>query len=205
MLASGCINGFALGIISTALIIYIIDEVVKDPVFLGMLMSVAASAAVPALLLSGFLSDKLRRRKSLVVAGYVAGFTALYLVPLVREYTHLLLLTSLATAIFALSEPAMRALQADLVTSQVRGTIFGTQQFTFNVGVVAGAVIGGYLSQIYGGVKIVLASTVLSGYAVPLWIAASLVAATTVAFALYVKEAASEEASDTLSYLDSVI
>ncbi len=198
---SGCVNGFALGIISTALIVYVIDEVVRDPVLLGMLMSIAASAAVPAVLLSGFVSDKLRRRKPLVVIGYVAGFTALYLIPLIRTYTHLLILTSLTTAIFALSEPAMRALQADLITRQVRGTIFGAQQFAFNMGIVIGALVGGYLSRIYGGVSIEFAGTVLSGYVVPLWIAASLVATTTITFILYVKEVSPEKAVDIMELL----
>jgi MFS family permease len=52
MYLNGVINGFSMGIIETALIVYVIEFVVKDPIYVGLYYIVSSAAALPATLLS---------------------------------------------------------------------------------------------------------------------------------------------------------
>lgn len=185
---NGAINGLALGIMMTSAVVYLIEEVVKDPAYLGTFFAVFPAAALPAIALSGVLSDRLRRRKPVALAGYLVGRAPFFLIPLTRDFPTLLLLMALMSLVFGLSMPAMRALQADLAPRELRGTIFGAQQLLFNGGVLAGALLGGWLAQTAAQTRVAIAGASLTGYITPFWTAGALGATTTAIFALYVEE-----------------
>jgi len=185
---SGLVNGIAMGILNTAAITYIIEVIVKDPLYLGIFFSTFFLAALPSTLLAGYLSDRIRRRKPLVLAGYTLGNAVFLLIPFIKSYTVLLVGGAFLSLIFGLSTPTMRALQADLTPRGVRGSVFGLQQLVFNAVTLIGALAGGYLVKEYAESTMTLLGHELTGYVVPFWIAGVLGLLTTAFFALYVEE-----------------
>lgn len=189
---NGLINGLAIGILQTAAIVYII-EIAKDPLFIGLFFSAFSFVALPATLLGGYLSDKARRRKPFVAAGYFIGRASFFLMPLARDYISLTVVGLLVSLIFGFSSPIMRALQADLAPENVRGSVFGLQQLFFNTGVFAGSIAGGYLTRICAAISFDVMGYALTGYTIPFWLAGALGIVTAVLFTAYVEERSPHE------------
>ncbi|MCD6154595.1 MAG: MFS transporter [Candidatus Verstraetearchaeota archaeon] len=185
---NGLINGFAMGIIQTAAIVYMIERVAKDPIFIALFSSISSLAALPAALIAGYLSDRWARRKPFILIGYIFGRTAFFLIPLTTSYIPLLILGVMISLVFGFSSPIMRALQADLSPEGVRGSIFGLQQFFFNSGILLGALIGGYLTRICAVENIFIFGLTFTGYIIPFWTAGILGLLTATLFTLYVEE-----------------
>jgi len=188
MYLNGIINGFSLGIIETALIVYVIQFIVKDPAYIGLYYIVSSAAALPATLLSGYIADRIRRRKPIIVLGYVVGRGTFFIMPLIRDPALFLMLAIPSSMTFGISVPAMMALQADIAPREVRGSIFGIQELFMNSGVLAGSILGGWLTQILTIQIYRVAACQIQGIALPFWITGALGALTTILFALYVKE-----------------
>jgi len=185
---NGVVNGFAMGILNTVLVVYIIELIVKDPAYLGAYYMVFAAAALPATALAGYITDRLKRRKPVAVFGFITGRGIFFLIPLVRDPATLLVLSIPASMVFGVATPVMRALQADLTPREVRGTVFGLQQFLMNSGVFIGSILGGWLTNILMNQSYRLLDYTVSGIALPFWIAGILGILTTILFMLYVKE-----------------
>jgi predicted MFS family arabinose efflux permease len=188
MYLNGIINGFSLGIIETALIVYVIQFIVKDPAYIGLYYIVSSAAALPATLLSGYIADRIRRRKPIIVLGYVVGRGTFFIMPLIRDPALFLMLAIPSSMTFGISVPAMMALQADIAPREVRGSIFGIQELFMNSGVLAGSILGGWLTQILTIQIYRVAAYHIQGIVLPFWITGALGALTTILFALYVKE-----------------
>ena len=187
---NGAINGFSMGIIQTAFIIFVINEVSKDPSTIGLLFSVSGIVSILSSITAGHISDKLRERKTSILLSYLVSRPLLFFAPFVKDVGTLLLLFSLWSLAFGISMPLMRALQADLISSEIRGTVFGFQQTFFNSGMVVGALSGGYLCGILTRKRFSFLGLTFSGLAIPFFIAAGLGVFTTVLFGLYVSEKA---------------
>ncbi len=185
---NGAINGVAVGIVETATIVYIIEKVAKDPLYIGVFSTLMALGSLPTMLIAGYISDKMKTRKPIILLGYIIGRSSFFLIPLIRDCMLLLLVGLMISLIFGLSTPIMRALQADLISSTIRGTVFGIQQLFFNIGIFAGALVGGWLSETFAPVEIILFGSKLSGYIVPFWISGGLAMIGTIVFAVYVEE-----------------
>ena len=185
---NGVVNGFGMGIVETAFVIFVINEVSKDPSTLGLLYSVGGIVSILSSIFAGHLSDKIRERKKSIFLSYLISRPLLFLTPFVKDVASLIILFSLFNLAFGVSMPLMRALQADLVPSKIRGTIFGLQQTFFNSGVVAGALIGGYLCEALATKSISIFGFVIKGIAAPFLITAALGVFTTILFALFVSE-----------------
>lgn len=188
MYLNGVVNGFALGILQTAYAIYIIQYISGDPAYLGLVFTVFAASALPATLLSGYLSDRLRRRKPIILVGYLAGRVSTLFLPLIRDPAVFLAFVIPTSMTFGISMPAMRALQADLTPREVRGTVFGIQQFFFNGGVFAGALLGGFLTSLLAPTRFQVLGISLEGIVAPFWLTGSLGALTALLFVTYVVE-----------------
>jgi MFS family permease len=188
MYLNGIINGFSLGIIETALIVYVIEFVVKDPAYVGLYYIISSAAALPATILSGYMADRIRRRKPIIMLGYVVGRGVFFIVPLIRDPALFLMLAIPSSMTFGVSEPAMRALQADIAPREVRGSVFGVQELFMNSGVLAGSILGGWLTQILTTQIYRVAAYRIQGIALPFWMTGILGALTTILFASYVME-----------------
>ncbi|RLE95749.1 MAG: hypothetical protein DRJ96_07990 [Thermoprotei archaeon] len=188
MYINGLVNGLAMGILNTAAVAYVVEEVVSDPLYIGIFFTVFSLVAVPATMLAGWLTDRVRRRKPVALVGYFAGRAAMFLLPLTRSYVLLLAVGVLISMVFSLSAPSMRALQADLAPPGLRGTVFGVQQLFYNSGVLMGALMGGYIVEAYAERSFRLLGYDLTGYIVPFWLAGGMGLLTASLFALYVEE-----------------
>jgi len=185
---NGVVNGFGMGIMNTSAIVYVIQEVVKDPAGLGLLYSVGGLAIVISSILAGHASDRIGRRKGLVLVGYVLSRPLLFLIPFVRDLWALTFLYVVISLSFGIGMPLMRVLQAELTPSRIRGTIFGLQQTFFNSGAAVGSLIGGYLCAVLSTRSFNLLGFEVSGITIPFWITASLGVLTTILFWIYVHD-----------------
>ena len=181
---NGVGNGLAMGIMNTALIVYAVERVVKDPAVIGLAFTLMGITALPMTILSGWLSDRFQRRKPFVLASYLVSRPVIFLMPFLTDVTSFMLALIAFMAAFSVGMPIMRALQSELISSEVRGTVFGVQQLFFNAGVVVGALVGSYLTAVYAPKEVMG----VTGYVVPFWLAGVLTVLTTLVFAFYVKE-----------------
>ena len=185
---NGVVNGFGMGIVNTSAIVYIIQEVAKDPAGLGMLYSISGIVTIISSILAGHLSDKIGKRKQLIIAGYLISRPVFFIIPFIKSLWILIGFYSLATLSFGIGMPLMRVLQADLTPSEVRGTIFGLQQTFFNSGTAVGALAGGYLCAAVSGINFEFFGLTANGIVIPFWITAILGICTTILFWIFVTE-----------------
>lgn len=185
---NGTVNGFGMGIANTSVIVYIIQEVVKDPAGLGMLYSISGVVTITSSILAGHLSDRIGKRKQLIMTGYFISRPVFFIIPFVKNLWILIGLYSLVTLAFGIGMPLMRVLQADLTPSEVRGAIFGLQQTFFNSGTAVGALAGGYLCAAVSGINFEFFGLTINGIAIPFWITAILGIFTTILFWIFVAE-----------------
>lgn len=188
MYFNGAVNGLGMGILQTALIVYVIELIVKDPAYIGIYYTLSSAAALPASLFSGYITDKLKRRRPAIILGYIVGRGVFFLIPLIRDPMLLLLLAIPSSMTFGISVPAMRALQADLTPQEIRGSVFGIQQFFMNGGVFMGSILGGWLTQILAEKVYHLMGLSLDGIVLPFWISGFLGILTLILFIIYVEE-----------------
>ena len=72
------------------------------------------------------------------------------------------------------SQPAMRAIQADVVPWNLRGKLFGTIQAFFNAGATIGPIVGCARFAYFSLILIPLGPFILEGLVVPFWLASGL-------------------------------
>jgi MFS family permease len=72
------------------------------------------------------------------------------------------------------SQPAMRAIQADVVPWNLRGKLFGTIQAFFNAGATVGPIAGGALYAYFSLILLPLGPFIIEGLVVPFWLASIL-------------------------------
>ncbi len=185
---NGVGNGLAMGIMNTALIVYVVERVVKDPAVIGAAFTLMGLVALPTTFISGWLSDRFERRKPFILASYLVSRPVIFVMPFLGDVISLIIALIAFMVAFSVGMPIMRALQSELIGKEVRGTVFGAQQLFFNSGVVMGALAGSYLVSIYAPRVIHLFNLELTGYIIPFWLAGALTVLTTVVFAIYVKE-----------------
>ncbi len=185
---NGAGNGIAMGIMNTALIVYVVEKIVKDPAIIGLMFTIMGIVGLPTTFLSGYLSDRFEKRKPFILWSYIISRPVIFLMPFITDLTSLLLILILFMVSFSIGMPIMRALQSELVGQEIRGTIFGVQQLFFNAGVIGGALLGSYLVAVYAPLTINLAGLRFTGYIVPFWTAGAITVLTTILFAFYVIE-----------------
>ena len=72
------------------------------------------------------------------------------------------------------SQPAMRAIQADIVPWSLRGKLFGTIQAFFNAGATLGPLVGGWLYSVFSLMVFQVGLLMIEGLVVPFWISAGI-------------------------------
>ncbi len=185
---NGAGNGIAMGIMNTALIVYVVERIVKDPAVIGLIFTIMGAVGLPTTFLSGYLSDRFEKRKPFILWSYIISRPVIFVMPFITDLAGLLLILIVFMTSFSIGMPIMRALQSELVGQEIRGTIFGVQQLFFNAGVIGGALFGSYLVAVYAPHMINLMGFELTGYIVPFWTAGIITVLTTILFALYVTE-----------------
>ena len=115
------------------------------PAAVGLIEGVAEATASIMKMISGWWSDRARRRKPLVVAGYAIAAAARPLVGLAASWEQVLAIRFFDRVGKGIRTSPRDALLADLVPSEKRGRAFGLQRAMDNAGAVGGPLLAALL------------------------------------------------------------
>ena len=115
------------------------------PAAIGLIEGVAEATASFMKMVSGWLSDRLRRRKPIVVAGYSIAAFARPLVGLATSWGQVLAIRFADRIGKGIRTSPRDALLADMVPPESRGRAFGLQRSMDNAGAVVGPLLAAFL------------------------------------------------------------
>jgi len=115
------------------------------PAALGLIEGVAEATASLMKIASGWWSDRVRRRKPLVVAGYSIAAAARPLIGLASSWAQVLLIRFADRVGKGIRTSPRDALLADMVPPGERGRAYGLQRAMDNAGAVAGPLLAAFL------------------------------------------------------------
>lgn len=118
------------------------------PAALGLIEGVAETTASLAKVGSGIWSDKVRRRKPLVVAGYLIAAVARPLVAFARVWSQVLAIRFADRVGKGIRTSPRDALVADLVPREKRARAFGLQRAMDNAGALVGPLVAAFLLKV---------------------------------------------------------
>ncbi len=150
---NGLMNGIAVGIMSSIVLVYVLDFIAKTPTRVASIMLIAGTAGLVVSYPAAHIADRLNAvaRKRVLVLVYLVARFFLAVMGLVRGYWEFVAIAAVLNIAMNISIPLLRAIQAELVPARLRGRVFGLQQAFFNAGMVAGPLIGGPLYKyLYG-------------------------------------------------------
>jgi MFS family permease len=146
--AAAVVNGFGNAMIFplTALLLsdYFFMEVGEISIMLG-IIGILALIGAP---LGGWISDHSSKKLTVSTSGLIRGILGL-LFGLQAGIFGILVLLAFQRFLFAILQPAFRAMQNDYIPSDVRGKEFGIVQALFNLGSIFGPIIGGWLYDLF--------------------------------------------------------
>jgi len=119
------------------------------PAALGLIEGVAESTSSLAKVAAGWWSDRVRRRKPFVVAGYALATLARPLVGVATSWPQVLAIRFSDRLGKGLRTPPRDALLADLASSHNRGRAFGLQRAMDNAGAFAGPIAAALLLRFW--------------------------------------------------------
>jgi MFS family permease len=118
------------------------------PATVGLIEGVAETTASLAKIGSGTWSDRVRRRKPLVVLGYVIAAVARPLVAFARVWTQVLAIRFTDRVGKGIRTSPRDALLADIVPRERRGRAFGLQRTMDNAGAFVGPLVAAFLLKL---------------------------------------------------------
>ncbi|MFX0112916.1 MAG: MFS transporter [Candidatus Hodarchaeota archaeon] len=137
-------NGFAFSLVFPIMALFWFDFYGLAEKEIGIILGIAGVLGLLMSPISGWASDRFGRKPVIGVAGTISAFIGFFLgikwallivvgILLVRQMTAMLYM------------PAFRALQADVISKEVRGAEFGLVQAFFNYGSILGPILGGLI------------------------------------------------------------
>ncbi|UCG89814.1 MAG: MFS transporter [Candidatus Heimdallarchaeota archaeon] len=138
------INGFGNAMIFPIIALFLDDYYFINPEFIALVIGIIGILALSGNPLGGTLSDKLTRKHVVWISGCLRG--GLYLVLGIQwGLFAVIAIFAIQRFLWAIYQPAFRAMQSELIPEAVRGKEFGIVQALFNFGSVLGPIIGGVL------------------------------------------------------------
>ncbi|MHA1480618.1 MAG: MFS transporter [Candidatus Thorarchaeota archaeon] len=180
-------NGIAMGLGQPIFQLFIMSKITSDIGLIGLIISGAGAIGMLFSIPAGRYADK-RGRKGLAVWGAVAGRVSLAALPLTTTIGQTAAVWVGQSGSMAVSQPAMRAIQADIVPWNLRGKLFGTIQAFFNAGATIGPLIGGALYAMFSLVVFQVGPFAIAGFVIPFWLAAGIGLIGAMLLFLYVDE-----------------
>lgn len=117
--------------------------------FIGLIEGAAETTASILKLFSGYISDRLRRRKALVLIGYTLSSVARPLMAVTQAGWHVLGLRITDRVGKGIRTSPRDALVADCTPPEIRGLAFGYQRAMDNAGAIIGPLVGAGLLWIF--------------------------------------------------------
>lgn len=124
---------------------FLTKTLAAGPAAIGLIEGVAEATASVMKMISGWWSDRARRRKPLVVAGYAIAAAARPLVGLATSWAQVLAIRFADRVGKGIRTSPRDALLADLVPPEKRGRAFGLQRAMDNAGAVGGPLLAALL------------------------------------------------------------
>jgi MFS family permease len=140
------VNAAGSGLVFPFFTLYVRQRFGIPMLTIGAAMSAMAGAGLVSGAVGGALADRLGRKK-LMIGGLTLGATALFsmgLVESVGAFVGVAIFMNLTSPVFG---PASQAMISDLVEPGKRARAYGLIRVAFNLGVVIGPAIGGFLAQ----------------------------------------------------------
>lgn len=137
-------TGFAVGFIAPVAVLFLGEIFEAIPLQIGAILSVSGFVGIICNFFAGKLADKWGRKPVIAIGSLSSqiGSLALPFSPDLWQATGILGLRSLGINV---AMPAMSALRADLVPAKIRGKMFGRFTAFFDIGMIAGALLGPWL------------------------------------------------------------
>ena len=167
------LNGVAMGFGQPIFQLFLMSRITTDIGLIGFIISGAGAVGLLFSIPAGRYSDR-RGRKGLAVWGAVGARVTLGALPLTTDLVGTSVIWIGQSAAMSASQPALRAIQADIVPWHLRGKLFGTLQAFFNAGATIGPLVGGALFAYFSLILIPLGLFTLDGVVIPFWIASGL-------------------------------
>jgi len=166
-------NGIAMGLGMPIFQLFLMSKITTDIGLIGLVISGAGAVGMLFSIPAGRYADR-KGRKGLAVWGAVGSRISLGILPLTTNLAQTSVVWVGQSAAMASSQPAMRAIQADVVPWNLRGKMFGTIQAFFNAGATIGPIVGGALFAYFSLIVLPIGPFILDGVIVPFWLASVL-------------------------------
>lgn len=143
--ALGCVSLFmdmSSELIHSLLPLFLVGTLGLSAAGLGLIEGIAEATASVVKVFSGTLSDRFRRRKPLVVAGYALAAITKPMFPLAGSAAEIIGARFLDRIGKGIRGAPRDALMADFVTKDQRGAAFGLRQSLDTIGAIAGPLLG---------------------------------------------------------------
>jgi MFS family permease len=163
-------NGFAMGLGQPIFQLFLMSKITSDIGLIGLIISGAGAVGILFSLPAGRYADS-HGRKSIAVGGALASRGSFFVLPLTTTIPETSLVWIAQGASMSASQPALRALQADLVPWNLRGKLFGTIQAFFNAGATVGPLLGGTLYGVFSLMIFAIGPIIIEGLVIPFWLA----------------------------------
>ncbi len=167
------VNGVAMGLGQPIFQLFLMSKITTDIGLIGLVISGAGAVGMLFSIPAGRYADR-KGRKGLAVWGAVASRVSLGALPLTTNLAQTSAVWVAQSAAMSSSQPAMRAIQADVVPWNLRGKLFGTIQAFFNAGATIGPIAGGALYAYFSLILLPLGPFIIEGLVVPFWLASIL-------------------------------
>ncbi len=138
------INGFGNAMIFPIIALFLDDYYYLNPEYIALIIGIVGIIALSGNPLGGTLSDKVPRKHVVWISGLIRGVLYLFL-GIQWGLFAVIIAFAFQRFLWAIYQPAFRAIQSDLIPRAVRGREFGIVQALFNFGSVLGPIIGGAL------------------------------------------------------------
>jgi DHA1 family multidrug resistance protein-like MFS transporter len=137
-------NGFAVGFIAPVGVLFLGEVFGAIPFQRGAILSVSGFVGILCNLFAGKLAD-IWGRKPVIAIGSISSRLASLVLPFTSNLWQATGVMAFRSLGINVSMPADRALRTDLVPAKIRGKLFGRFTAFFDVGMIAGVLLGPWL------------------------------------------------------------
>ncbi len=167
------VNGIAMGLGFPLFQLFLMSKITTDIGLIGLVISGSGAVGMLFSIPSGRYSDKYGRKR-IAVGGAVISRLSLAALPFTTNLAETSVVWITQNAAMSSSQPAIRAIQADIIPWELRGKLFGTIQAFFNAGATLGPLLGGALYAAFSLILVRFGPIVLEGIIIPFWLASVL-------------------------------
>ena len=142
------VNGFGNAMIFPLTSLLLADYFFMDVGEISLMLGFIGILGLTGAPIGGWISDHSSKKVTVTSSGLLRGMLGLFF-GLQTGVIGIFILLGFQRFLFAILQPAFRAMQNDYIPEEVRGKEFGIVQALFNLGSIAGPIIGGWLYDLF--------------------------------------------------------